>query len=385
MADGAARAHPSVAVFFGASGRAQPASGAVRSLEALTCDLSDEFALTLAASADVFCATARGLSRVVLAPGGARWHPVRRLLARGDFDLVHLNSLFDRETTLPVLALRRAGLVPRMPVLVSPRGECAPGALAQKAGAKRAYLTALRRLGLLDDVWLHATALQERRDIAALGLPARGILDAPDTARLAPPPNSLERPRHRGGPLRIVFLGRVAPVKNLVFALETLARVRVPVDFDLIGPVVCARHKAACDAAISRLPRHVRATWKPPIPAEEPISILEAYDAFFMPSLNESYGHAIAEALAAGLPVITSDRTPWRGLAEARAGWDLPLGEPLRFAAAIDRYAALPPEERQRWRHGARQLAERRHAEADAARATAAMFRAAMSPEAPRP
>jgi glycosyltransferase involved in cell wall biosynthesis len=44
-----------------------------------------------------------------------------------------------------------------------------------------------------------------------------------------------------------------------------------------------------------------------------------------MPTANENFGHAIVEALLAGCPLITSDQTPWRGLAQRGAGWDLPL------------------------------------------------------------
>ena len=379
MPDGTSLVRPSVAVLFGASGRAQPASGAVRSLEALAEALADRFDLALLASARVLAEPMPGVRRIPLAADGPRWGPLRQGLRAGRFDLWHLNSLFDRETTLPALALRRTGLVPRAPVVLSPRGECAPGALAQKPRAKRAYLAALRRSGLLDGVWLHATGPGEREEIAALRLPARGILEAPDTARLPPAPQDLGEPRGASGPLRIVFLGRIAPVKNLVFALDALARVTAPAVFDMVGPVACARHKAACDAAIARLPRHVRAAWKAPIPPDDVHSFLAGYDVFLMPSLSENHGHAIAEALAAGLPVLTSDRTPWRGLAAARAGWDLPLDEPRRFAAALDRFAALPPAARKLWRQGARRLAETRFAEANAAAATAEMFRRAIA------
>jgi glycosyltransferase involved in cell wall biosynthesis len=46
-----------------------------------------------------------------------------------------------------------------------------------------------------------------------------------------------------------------------------------------------------------------------------------------MATWGENFGHAIAEALQHGKPVIISDRTPWRNLKTANAGWDLPLEE----------------------------------------------------------
>lgn len=44
-----------------------------------------------------------------------------------------------------------------------------------------------------------------------------------------------------------------------------------------------------------------------------------------MPTFNENYGHAIVESFVAGLPVVISDRTPWRNLEKINAGWDIPL------------------------------------------------------------
>ena len=40
---------------------------------------------------------------------------------------------------------------------------------------------------------------------------------------------------------------------------------------------------------------------------------------------HENFGHAVVEAWAHGRPVLLSDQTPWRGLAELDLGWDLPL------------------------------------------------------------
>ena len=44
-----------------------------------------------------------------------------------------------------------------------------------------------------------------------------------------------------------------------------------------------------------------------------------------MPTTHENFGHAVVEAWAHGRPVLLSDQTPWRGLAELDLGWDLQL------------------------------------------------------------
>jgi glycosyltransferase involved in cell wall biosynthesis len=44
-------------------------------------------------------------------------------------------------------------------------------------------------------------------------------------------------------------------------------------------------------------------------------------DLFVLPTFSENFGVAIAEAMAAGIPVITTRGTPWRALRDERMGW----------------------------------------------------------------
>ena len=104
--------------------------------------------------------------------------------------------------------MRRLGLIPRLPTILAPRGEyLSAGALGLKHARKQAYLLAARGLGLLDDVWLHATSEQEADEIRD-GCPwARDIVVAPNIRVLGPMPQAAAPADD--GRLRIVFLSRV--------------------------------------------------------------------------------------------------------------------------------------------------------------------------------
>ncbi len=101
-------------------------------------------------------------------------------------------------------------------------------------------------------------------------------------------------------------------------------------------------------------------------------------DLFLLPTAGENFGHAIFEALSSGVPALISDQTPWRGLAEAKAGFDLALAEPDRWVDAIDAFAAQPPDRQAEYRRGAAEVARRWFRESGAIERSAKMLEACM-------
>ena len=72
------------------------------------------------------------------------------------------------------------------------------------------------------------------------------------------------------------------------------------------------------------------------------LSALRGADLFVLPTINENFGLAIAEALAAGTPVITTKGAPWSDLAARGCGWWIEpetaaLSEALRSAMGMPR------------------------------------------------
>jgi len=118
--------------------------------------------------------------------------------------------------------------------------------------------------------------------------------------------------------------------------------------------------------------------WRGAASNETIVGALARSDLFLLPTGGENFGHAIFEALCCGVPALISDRTPWRGLAARKAGWDLPLSDASAFVAALEAYAALRPDARAAWREGARACALAYTQESGAAAATAALIRRAM-------
>lgn len=312
-------------------------------------------------------------AQLPIGPFGARG--LLGLLRETPHDVLLLNGFHDRAFTIPALVYRKLGLIPARPTILSPRGEFADGARSLKARKKRIFLRAVHLTELTQDVWLHATAEHEKNDIEAIGLSCRGILQAPNMRQLPDLPHI--RPPE-GGALHIAFLGRVSPVKNLEFAIKVLSEVKAPVCFNIYGPQVDPEYWKRLQVLISKLPSHITVTAHGTVPHDQVAQTLAAHDLFFLPTLGENFGHAINEALSAGVPALIADTTPWRGLQASQAGWDLALSRPDLFRGAIDEMAQKTTEERAVMRSAARQFAQKSFSDSDALAANLRMLHRVM-------
>lgn len=294
-------------------------------------------------------------------------------------DILYVNSFFDSFFTVKVLAARRLGLLPDRPLVLAPRGELSPAALRLDRWKKRAYLAVARGLNLYGNLVWQASSEREAADIRrALGRLAEPLIVAPNLPRPVPCDAVRDVARDAGAPLRVVFLGRITPMKNLDGALRILQRVRVPVEFRIHGPIRDERYWRECRQLIERLPAPVHVEYGGEVPSDEVPGVLRAYDLFLLPTRGENYGHAIAEALSAGTPVLIADTTRWRDLEAAGAGWDLPLDEPERFARCIEQAAGLGTEEYAAWRARVRAYAGSHVEDAAAVDANRRLFEQAM-------
>jgi glycosyltransferase involved in cell wall biosynthesis len=260
---------------------------------------------------------------------------VYRLTTNRDYDVLYLNSAFSPAFSLFPLLLRRLRLARPPSVIVASRGEFSPGALGLKRVKKHMFLWFARAIRLYHGVLWQASAAPEVGHIAdAMGWEVAGadpvaaglgIVAAPD---IALPSNLEPYPREKqSGSARILFLSRISKKKNLATALDLLARVEGDVSFDIFGPIEDPAYWRECQRRIASAPDNLHITYRGEIPHDQVGAVMRDYHLFLLPTLGENFGHVIHEALSSGCPVMVSDQTPWRGLTETGAGWDLPLGD----------------------------------------------------------
>ena len=252
-------------------------------------------------------------------------------------DVIHSHGLW----LMPNIIVGGAAAAGPTPHIVSPRGMLSPAALAFSRLKKQAFWALLQGPAVRRAACIHVTSEQEYQEIRDFGLanPVAIIpngIDLPEVAgsQSAAPP--VERV--------VLSLGRIHPKKGLDGLVRAWSKVesRYP-DWRLriAGPPQLG-HDNELRALAASL-RLTRISVEGPIYGEAKTAAYRDADVFVLSTLNENFGLTVAEALAAGTPVISTKGAPWSGLEREGCGWWIEHGiEPL--AAAFAHAMALPRE-----------------------------------------
>lgn len=336
---------PQVLVFIDWYAPGFNAGGPVRSLVNLVDHLRDrvDFHIVTTDTDYMERAPYAGIQadRWTMLPGGERvWYASasginpgtwRRLLQERKWDVVYINGIFSRWFSIMPLWLLRGSAQRRV---VAVRGMLASGMMQHGALKKRLFLVAMKLAGCYKGAEFQATNTEEQLDIRHWLAADAPVHLVPNLARRLAAHEAPMRPKV-SGELRLLSVARIAVEKNTLFAIECLRGTQGQVTFDLYGSIYDENYWRKCQEAIASLAPNIRVMHKGVVATEEVPALLGKYHALFMPSQGENFGHTMIEALAAGLPLVISDRTPWRGLDAAHAGWDLALDRPGDFHRAL--------------------------------------------------
>ena len=262
---------------------------------------------------------------------------LKKILNSTNFDLLYLNSFFNFKFTFHPLLLRKLNIYKKKKIILAPRGELYSGAINIKFAKKILYVSFAKLMGLYKNIIWHATVEEEIKEIKNIMGKGCKCKVAPNLTNIGDTTNSSFPIKKEKAPLKLVFLSRLTQKKNLHGALKILAKVKVDIIFDIYGFVEDENYKKECSELIKLLPANVIAQFKDGLTTNQINNILKQYDFFFMPTFGENFGHAIVEALIAGLPVIISDKTPWKNLEVKNIGWDIPLNQPETFIEVIEK------------------------------------------------
>lgn len=270
-----------------------------------------------AGAADSGAATVRNFPRV--AP---RWlsrsPPLRDHLRDHEFDLVHNHALW----LLPLHYAHGAAKRRGVPLVISPRGMLSGWAYQHRRLRKRLAGQFVHPGALAGADGWHATSVEERDDIRARGF-KQPVCVSPNGVPL---PTATELAAARTTWHELVPAARARPVALFYSRLHQKKRVRELIDLWLSAPRgdwLLLVVGVAEDYTATALAQEFAA-------ARDRIAILDGAgrpppygiaSLFVLPSHSENFGLVIAEALAAGVPALVTNTTPWSGLGANGAGW----------------------------------------------------------------
>ncbi|MFZ1529079.1 MAG: glycosyltransferase [Ferruginibacter sp.] len=226
----------------------------------------------------------------------------------------------------------------KIPVkILSARGMLHPGALSQKHFKKKLFIFLMKLSGIHKKILFHATNETEKKYISAIFGSKAKVMVAQNFPHLVSKKENIAKVPQR---LNLVTIALISPMKNHALVLDALQSCKGEINYVIYGPVKDKAYWEVCLQKISTLPPNIRVQYEGEIRPEHIETALHKADVFIMPSKSENYGHAIIEALSAGLPVITSQHTPWQNLQENKAGFNT-AQTAAEIAVAISNFTAM--------------------------------------------
>lgn len=214
---------------------------------------------------------------------------------------------------------------------------------------------------------LHATAVDEARNLREFGLrnPIGVIGIGLDVSKyvVGSAGDNVERewPELRGKK-RLLFLSRIHPVKGLMNLAEVWGELhgRFPEWHLVIAGPDEKGHRDEVGAAIERVGASGSTTFTGPVYSPLKEELFSASDVFVLPTFSENFGIVVPESLASGVPVITTNATPWGELDGEGCGWCIDVGIDA-LGEAMVKAMELGDEERSLMGQRGRELVERKY------------------------
>ncbi|MFH1635551.1 MAG: glycosyltransferase [Chloroflexota bacterium] len=228
-------------------------------------------------------------------------------------DVVHLTAVYSPPTIPTLLICRLLG----KPMVWSPRGALQRWERATKLLFKWMWEGICNELISRKNCVLHVTSDQEATDSrarmsnATIKLVPNGV-DAPEALPV--------RSWLPEGRLRLLYLGRLHPIKGIENLLRALKRL----EDGSVSLTICGSGDEAYSLSLRHLVYDLGleqcVSFNGHLENEEKTKAFMQADVCVMPSFTENFGMVVAEALAHGVPVIASKGTPWADIEKHGCG-----------------------------------------------------------------
>jgi len=280
---------------------------------------------------------------------------LKKLNQPGQVSIYHGHGMWQ----LPVALMSMKAIKNHKPFILTTRGMLEPWALTQSKLKKRIALFVFQNKHLRNANCLHATAQSEAKNLRKLGF-KNPIAIIPNGINLEeyPKPKSFEK-----GYRKILFLSRIHPKKGIELLIEAWAQLdkdlRQNWKIEIVGNGEL-EYIVDLKDLIVKLKISDSVSILPPCYGEAKINKYLTADLFVLPTYSENFGIVVAEALACGVPVITTKGTPWEDLITYNCGDWIDTGV-QSLVESLCKMMMLSPEELALMGENGRNLIEKKY------------------------
>lgn len=279
---------------------------------------------------------------------------LREIIFEFSPDFIYLNGLFDPLFNLYPIWLKKRNRITSN-LILAPSGMLAPSAIKHKSWKKRMFLTCFKQFGLQNILSWHVTSLHESEHVNNIMGDNLNVVTIPPF----PPTVQIDflKINKKTGHLKLLFLSRVHPIKNLKFIFEILKHCTSKIELNIAGPIEDEQYWNSCLQIGKSLPSSVSISFHGHIDHKNIATFIQRNHLFILPTKGENYGFSIIEALTYARPVLISDQTPWHNLKEHKAGWNISLTKLDEYISAVEQMAGMGQDKYDEWVAGAHHFA----------------------------
>ena len=253
-------------------------------------------------------------------------------------DIVQTNDIWMPKMHACAVAARRKGV----PYIITPHGTLEVWSLRQKWWKKYPALWTYQGYDMRHALAIHSTADSEIKQVKKFCGKTPVYYN---TNGVIFPRELPERCVHADGFHRAVFVSRIHKKKGLMNLIHAWAQIRPSGwKMEIVGTDADGYQKQVEDE-VRRCGLQDDFIFTGPLSDTEKWKAYMRSDLFILPTNSENFGIVVAEALYAGVPVITTKGAPWKCIEETKSGWWIDIGvEPL--VDALRKAFSLTDDER---------------------------------------
>lgn len=242
-------------------------------------------------------------------------------------NLCHGHGIWQMPCHQMAVSARKSGI----PYIITPRGMLDEWSISHKGLKKKIALSLYQRKDLEMASAFHATSFSEAKNIRKAGF-KNPIAIIPNGIEI---PNFSNKTPNTGAKKKLLFVSRLVKnkgIEELLLAWSKLGKdIKENWELNILGA-----GEEKYEKRLKLIKSDLKLTnlhFKGSVYGKAKETYLQEADLFVLPTYTENFGNAVAEALAYGIPVITTKGAPWEDLLYTNSGWWIDIGlEPLSQA-----------------------------------------------------